>query len=246
VNDVTKERSKSVEVFGTKRPAFVGWARPPKYKGYIFSENNSSLAGPISQQNLTTITADQKAGNLYGINESNEILESNIKEVNDQVFSKAPNDLWWDIEYPLGIDEHGIVGSETDGAFAYRGKALQAPFHEPMTGEAYINDPLYFRDSYLSIIETNWVHLGDEHNEKQVHRIDLSFHKNSTGHLWGYGKSDDGLVKGQYKGLIQEHMKVFMNLRGRRFKFKLFVATHNNYPWALREMSIGHLFGKSF
>jgi hypothetical protein len=245
IEDITAQTTKEILVEG-KRPDFLGWARPPKYKGYIFSENNSSLAGPISQHNLTTITSDQKAGNMYGVNESNELLESNIKEINDQVFSKAPDDLWWDIEYPLGIDEHGIVGSETDGAFAYRGKALQAPFHEPMTGEAYITDPLYFRNSYLSIIETNWVHLGDEHNEKQLHRIDLSFHKNSTGHLWGYGKSDDGLVKGQYKGLIQEHMKVFMNLRGRRFKFKLFVATHNNYPWALREMSIGHLFGKSF
>ena len=41
-------------------------------------------------------------------------------------------------------------------------------------------------------------------------------------------------------------MKVFTNLRGRRFKVKLFIATHKKYPWALREIAVGHLRGKSF
>lgn len=242
----TAERIREIAVEGSKRPNFLGWARPPQFKGFVFSENNDSLAGPITQKNLVCITGDQKEGNLFAVNEQNEILQTNIKEVSDQKFEKAPEELWWDYEYPLAVEEYGIVCSETKGSFAYRGRALNEPFGNSKIGEANIEDPLYFRNSYLSIIETNWVHLGDEHNEKQLHRLDLSFHKNSTGHLWGYAKSDDGLVKGQYKGLIQEHMKVFFNLRGRRFKFKLFIATHNDYPWALREMSVGHMYGKSF
>ena len=105
---------------------------------------------------------------------------------------------------------------------------------------------MFFRDAYLAVAETNWVHLGDEHNEKQVHRVDLSFHKNSFGHLWCYVANEEKQYSGQYKGVIKEHVKVFTNIRGRRFKIKMLVATHTKHPWALREMSIGHLYGKSF
>ena len=94
--------------------------------------------------------------------------------------------------------------------------------------------------------ETNWMHLGDEHSEKQVYRVDLRFHKNSCGHLWLYVMNDEGLVKGQYKGALKEHMKVFTNLRGRSFKIQMMIATHYDHPWAMREMAIGHLYGKSF
>ena len=106
--------------------------------------------------------------------------------------------------------------------------------------------PLFFKDSHLAIAETNWLHLGDEHNEKQCYRVDLSFRKNSCGYLWLYVKGEDEKVKGQYKGKIKEHMKVITNLRGRCLRVQMFVATHNDCPWAMREMAIGHLYGKSF
>tara|TARA_B110000495_G_scaffold99293_1_gene85869 strand:- start:369 stop:686 length:318 start_codon:yes stop_codon:yes gene_type:complete len=105
---------------------------------------------------------------------------------------------------------------------------------------------LFFEHGSLSLAETAWIHLGDEHNEKQIHRIDLSFRKNSFGHLWLFVQNDEGKVKGQYKGEIREHMKVFTNLRGRRVRIRMFVATHRDHPWNLREMSIGHLVGNSF
>ena len=90
------------------------------------------------------------------------------------------------------------------------------------------------------------MHLGDEHSEKQVHRLDFSFRKHSFGHLWAYVESDDGKVSGQYKGELKEHMKVFTNVRGRRFRIRMFVATHHQHPWNLREMALGYLQGQSF
>ena len=142
--------------------------------------------------------------------------------------------------------ERGVVCSRIGQGFAYRGLFQELPFSEKIIGEGCVKDPLFFRNSTLAVIESNWIHLGDEHNEKQVHRIDLSFHKNSFGALWGYVCNELGEYKGQYKGEIEEHMKVFTNLRGRRFKAKLFIVTHPQYPWALREMALGHLYGKSF
>lgn len=229
-----------------KKPAFVGWAKPSKFKSFIFTEDNSSFAGPITKENISTITTVDGNSDLYATTDDNKILKTSIVSSSDTNFTKAPDNIWWDIDYPLQTNEYGIVGSETEGSFVYRGRALASPFAESTIGEGLVNDPVYFRDAQLAIIETNWMHMGDEHNEKQAHRLDLSFHKNSFGHLWGYVKSDDGLVKGQYKGAIKEHMKVFTNVRGRRFKVRLFIATHSKYPWALREISFGHLIGKSF
>lgn len=241
----TLERDKEVTVTG-KRPTFAGWAKPSMYKGFVFTEDNDTLAGPITQENIRTLTSSDGNDALFAVTDDNKIIETSLVSASDTSFSPAPSDLWWDKDFPLKTDEYGIVGSETDGSFVYRGRALASPFAESTLGEGLVKDPYYFRDAHLAIIETNWMHLGDEHNEKQLHRLDLSFHKNSTGHLWGYVKSDDGLVKGQYKGELKEHMKVFTNIRGRRFKVRLFIATHKQYPWALREIAVGHLRGKSF
>jgi hypothetical protein len=111
-----------------------------------------------------------------------------------------------------------------------------------------IDSPLYFEDGHLAIAETAWMHLGNEHNNKQVHRLDFNFSTGSFGHLWAYIQSDSeqGKVSGQYKGPIENNVRVFTNIRGRRFRVKLFIATHKDYPWNLREMAVGHLTGKSF
>jgi hypothetical protein len=242
---MSAEREKEVVVKG-KKPFFMGWAKPSQYKGFVFTEDNSTFAGPITQENIATLTATDGGDDLYAVTDDYKILKTSLVDANNNNFSAPPSDLWWDIDFPLTTNEYGIVGSETEGSFVYRGKALSSPFAEPTIGEGTVVDPLYFRDAHLAIMETNWMHFGDEHNEKQVHRLDLSFHKNSAGHLWGYVKSDEGFVKGQYKGALKEHMKVFTNIRGRRFKVKLFIATHKKHPWGLREIAVGHLIGKSF
>lgn len=239
------EESKEVVVQG-KRPTFAGWSKPSKYKGFVFTEDNSTFAGPLTQENISTLTAADGHDDLYAVTDDHKILKTTLTTANQTNYKPAPPDLWWDMKFPITTEEYGIICSETEGSFVYRGRALSSPFAESTIGEGLVKDPLYFRDAHLAIIETNWMHFGDEHNEKQIHRLDLSFHKNSTGHLWGYVKSDEGLVKGQYKGAIKEHMKVFTNIRGRRFKIRLFIATHKKYPWALREISVGHLLGKSF
>jgi hypothetical protein len=140
-----------------------------------------------------------------------------------------------------------IVGNK-EGAFAYRGRYLTEPFATSEIGSTTISDPMYFENAYLSIAETAWMHLGNEHNNKQVHRLDFNFSTGSFGHMWAYVQSDSekGKVSGQYKGLIKNNVRIFSNLRGRRFRVKILIATHKSHPWNLREMAVGHLTGKSF
>jgi hypothetical protein len=236
--------NKDVKVIG-KAFNFDGSTRPPKFKGYMLSENNDTLAGPFVDQAVSAVTNAPNEGFLV-VTEENKVLTTDLTQFKDTVFPKPPADVWWNSKYPLRAEEYGFVASPTEDSFHYRGLYLETPFAEPTDKAGVIKDPKYYRDGYLAIAETNWIHLGDEHNEKQVHRIDLSFHKNSFGNLWCYIANEEKKYSGQFKGPIQEHMKVFTNLRGRRFKIKLLIGTHKEYPWALREISIGHLMGKSF
>jgi hypothetical protein len=224
----------------------VGTSIASKYKGWVFDERTSAISGPFVHEDVTAIATKDNSAEMYCVTEDKEVKKTDLLDFNNPNFPTFV-DPFTDISTPFdGSTVKGIVASETAKGFCFRNRFLSAPFEDSVIGGGTVEQPLFFRDSYLANSETNWMHLGDEHSEKQVYRVDLRFHKNSCGHLWLYVKNDEGLVKGQYKGMIKEHMKVFTNLRGRSFKIQMLVATHHDYPWAMREMAVGHLFGKSF
>ena len=232
-------------------PDFTGTTLAPKYMGYVYDERTSSLSGPFANENVTAVCTRDNSAEMYCVTEpdgsgTHDIKRTDLLDFNNANFPSF-TDPFGDVN--LNFDtalEKGVICSESGEGFLYRGQYLSAPFEDPVVGSGTVTKPLYFKDSYLAIAETNWLHLGDEHNEKQFYRVDLSFRKNSCGHLWVYVMGDDQKVHGQYKGVRMEHMKVFTNLRGRAFRIQMLVATHYDHPWALREMAVGHLYGKSF
>ena len=227
-------------------PDFNGWTRPSRYKGYVYSELGDSVSGPFVHENLTALTSARNGSDLVCVTEEDEIKRTPLVDFRERDFSEPPAGLWSDLTTAPAGDDF-IVGNK-DGAFAYRGRHLSEPFAASQIGSTTVSDPLYFEDAYLAIAETAWMHLGNEHNNKQIHRLDFNFSTGSFGHMWAYIQSDSeqGKVSGQYKGLIKDNVRVFTNIRGRRFRVKLFIATHKEHPWNLREMAVGHLTGKSF
>ena len=228
------------------RADYTGKTIASKYKGWVFDERTSAISGPFDAQGITSITTKDNSSEMFCVNQDKEIKKTDLLEFNNPNFPTF-TDPYTNITTPFdGEVTKGIVLSETGQGFSYRNRYLSEPFADSIIGSGTVKMPLFFANSYLANTETNWMHLGDEHSEKQVYRVDLRFHKNSCGHLWLYVMNDEGLVKGQYKGAIKEHMKVFTNLRGRSFKIQMMIATHYDHPWAMREMAIGHLYGKSF
>ena len=225
---------------------FTGNTLGPKYLGYVFDERSSSVSGPFANETITAVATRDNSAEMYAVTEDKSVKKTDLLDFNEAVFPKV-SDPFGDVTVPFDTTtEKGVVCSKTGEGFLYRGRYMSAPFEEPVDGPGTVEEPLFFKDSYLAIAETNWLHLGDEHNEKQLYRVDLSFRKNSVGYLWFYAKGEEELVKGQYKGPIKEHMKVFTNLRGRSFQLQMIIATHHDHPWALREMAVGHNYGKSF
>lgn len=224
------------------------YTEPVRFQAHIYNERTNSLSGPFASKDICAATVKDNSSEMYAVTRDKKIIKTDLVDLNDP---KLPEfeDPFTQIEEPPDPDFgdfNGIICSRVGEGFYYRHRILPKPFEDPVFTPTTITDPLYFRDCHLSIMQTNWLHLGDEHNEKQVYRTDLSFHKNSCGHLWLFVKNDEGLVKGQYKGAIKEQMKVFTNLRGRRFQIQMLVATHKDHAWAMRDMAIGYNIGKSF
>lgn len=217
-------------------------SKPNKYKAFIYDTRSNALSGPFNE-NITAITHKDNSDELYAVTEDNRIIKSSTLDFQGTNFKKPEDPI--NVLQKFNLEEKGIVASK-DGEFAYRGLYLNKPFDKPSKGYTLLNNPLYFKDCELAIAETHWMALGNETTRKQMHRADLAFHKNSYGHVWLYVENDEGQVSGQYKGLIDENIKVFVNLKGYRFRFKLFIATHPEYPWALREMNLGYLDGKTY
>jgi hypothetical protein len=219
-------------------------AKPSLFKNYVFSSRENALAGPFHNE-FTTASARPNSGEVFAVDKFKDLYVTDLTDLNDTQFEPPPENVWA-LETSFTPNAvRGFMASEK-GEFLYRNKFLKTPFGEPKQGHFDLEDPLYFKDSQLAISETHWMHFGNEAYEKEVYRVDLTFHRNSFGHVWLYIQNDKGQVSGQYKGEIEENMKIFTNLRGRRFKVKMFVATHDQYPWALREISVGYNLGKSF
>ena len=221
---------------------WTGYTMPTRYKGWVVDELSNSLTGPFAHEDLTALTTVKNTSDMVCVTADRKIKKTNLADLREGDFTSVVNP-WTDTSViPSG---HFVVGN-VDGAFSYRGRNLSSPFADSQIGSSTVTNPLFFDDAYLAVAETAWMHLGDEHNEKQVHRLDFSFRKHSFGHLWAYVENDEGKVSGQYKGELKEHVKVFTNLRGRRFRIRMFIATHHSHPWNLREIAVGHLAGKSF
>ena len=223
---------------------FTGSTIPEKYQGYVWNQRTSSLSGPFTSKGITAVTTRDNSSEMFAVDRDQVVVKTVLTDLNDPMFEPF-TDPFTRLNEPF-VNERGVVVSAIGKGYLYDHKFKPSAFEEVTYGEGTVEKPLFFRDSYMSIAETNWMYFGDEHSEKQIHRVDLRFHKNSCGHLSLFVQSEDGKTKGQYKGPIKEHMKVFTNLRGRGFKICMLVATHENYPWAMREMAVGYLMGKSF
>jgi hypothetical protein len=222
---------------GAGKPA--SWSTPPKYKSYLYSERSNSLSGPMASHEITSMTSVPNTSKIIAVDQESKVWKADLDHFTDKDFP-AVSDPWPDTSVNPG---GRYVAADADGSFLYRGRYLSSPFAEPTQGTGALNNPMYFGNASLSIAETAWMPLGDEHSEKQVHSVHLTFSSNSTGRVWAYVESDEGLVSGQYKGTISQKMKVFTNIRGVRFRVRLFVVTSEGHPWNLREMVIGHLAG---
>tara|TARA_Y100000588_G_scaffold329911_1_gene366452 strand:+ start:171 stop:854 length:684 start_codon:yes stop_codon:yes gene_type:complete len=214
------------------------------YHGFVVSEIDNSLSGPFKYPRFVASTGMPDNGCLVGLDSDRNLMWTDMEKLRDSKFDSASDPFTTSV---APATSNFVVGNAS-GSFNYYGRKIATPFAEPADGDMSITDALYFDNAYLSIAETGPMHLSSEHEIKQLHEVLFSFKTNSVGHLWCYAENEDGQVQGQYKGSIagKHRVKVFLNLRGREFRIRIYIATHKDYPWQIQEVAIGHIMGKAY
>ncbi len=224
-----------------------------RFASYMWHDMSDSLSGPFLLPKLTCLTHVPDSSKMVAVDQDNNVLTTDFEDMRDgSEFAEVdPTPSSWDtLVNPSGTDE--VVVDKDNLIFNYYGRTLASQMADPAIGTTSITGtstaPTYYKDAYLSIIETAYQDFGSQSNLKQFHEIVLSFRRNSWGNLWVYAQAEDGKISGQYKGSVygKQKIKTFINLRGRRMKFRIIMVTHKNHPWMITEAAVGYLEGKVY
>lgn len=218
-----------------------------KFQGFYYSDIQNTLAGPVLYPRLTSVTSVSDTSLLLGVSENNKLMSCDMEQMKEaREITPPSNDPW---ATPLTTDPGTdcVSFSPSTGSFNSSGRTYSSPMSDSAPGKTVQTDAIYFPDSYLSVIETSYEDLGGPHLVKQIHEIGVTFQGGSFGHVWVYAQGEGSLVKGRLRGtmLNKEQIKTFMNLRGRRVRVRIYIATHVDYDWVLTDLSIGFLEGKT-
>ena len=219
-----------------------------KFQGFYYSDIQNALTGPILYPRLTSVTSVKDTSMLLGCNEDNQLLVCDMEQLKEARDLTPPaEDIWLDppVEAPEGMN---VSYSPSTHSFNSNGRTYSGAMAESAPGITPQDDAIYFPTSNLSVIETSFEDLGGPHIVKQIHEINLTFQGGSYGHVWVFAQSESSSsFKGRSRGTLfnKEQVKTFVNLRGRRVRVRVYIASHIDYDWVLTDMSIGFLAGKT-
>ena len=242
-----------------------------KFATYLWHDMSDSLSGPFLLPKLSCLTHVPDSSKMVAVDQDSNVLTTDFEDLRDgSEFSSVIAPSSWDtLVNPGGTDE--VIVDKANFIFNYYGRTLASKMAEPAVGTTELGvcsntsyttqstcegaggtwtagTPTYYKDAYLSIIETAYEDFGNQSGVKQWHEVVLSFRRNSWGNLWVFAQAEDGTISGQYKGSIygKQKIKTFINLRGRRMKFRVILATHKDHPWMITEAAVGYLQGKVY
>jgi hypothetical protein len=99
-----------------------------------------------------------------------------------------------------------------------------------------------FNQSTLSIIETAYEDMGAPESVKNFMEVFLKFQTNSIAQVGVYAETEDGLTAGRWIGdITKDDHKVFLNLRGKQIKIRIYVIAQTDFKWLLKDFQIGHI-----
>ncbi len=218
-----------------------------KYQGFFYADSQNALTGPCLYPRLTSVTSVGDTSLLLGVSENNQLLSCDLEQLKESRDLTPPvNEPWASPQTtpPSGVS---VAHSPLTESFNSCGRTYKTPMADSAPGSTVQTDAKYYPNSYLSVIETAYEDLGGPHSVKQLHEIGLTFQGGSFGHVWVYAQGEGSLVKGRARGSIlgKEQVKTFVNLRGRRFRIRIYIVTHIDHDWVLTDLSLGFLGGKT-
>jgi hypothetical protein len=222
---------------------------------YVLNTSALSYSGPFS---VNGRSACELAGTVTFAEDSGDILSLVSSDLADadlpaptpaELAATAPSQTelqpsdWWmgnvrvDTSSFHFIDRKPFVGRVT----------VPGAFTDPVASQdAGVLDstPGWYRDARLGFIELPYQDFGDPAGIKDFLEVQLTFAPNSVAYLGVAVQTDMGtrrVWKGQVHG--KENHKVFLNVKGRRLRLRVYLVTFARHPCVLRDVSVGWLPG---
>lgn len=234
---------------------------------YMLSGDTNTISGPHWYPRFTCIQAIPGSSHLLGVDGEGKFWTTDLRDIRekrdieDAFVVTDPNGPKVTIyESRLGAT---VIGTDKNHAVATeQGEKLMLndPFqaesvpksdnslnhHYPapladrndvaaeLTGTSYEN-------SILSVAETAFEDFGQPESTKHFMEMVLKFDKGSVGFMGAFVETEDGNTDGAWLGSIEgkDTHKVFINVRGRKLRVRVYVATDIAARWILNDVSVG-------
>tara|TARA_R110002167_G_scaffold15560_11_gene62069 strand:- start:1472 stop:2437 length:966 start_codon:yes stop_codon:yes gene_type:complete len=152
------------------------------------------------------------------------------------------------VQAPQGLVQIAGDPSEALDLF-YEGEGSVSPINYAGPFSRPVEAPLpslsnyqKFPNATLSVIETSYEDLGAPEGMKNFLEVFLKFKTGSLGYLGVYAQTEDGLESGRWLGeIVDDEIKVFLNMRGKQLKIRIYVITNTNASWLLKDFQVGYL-----
>jgi hypothetical protein len=212
-----------------------------QYHGFYWFDQQNALTGPVLYPKMTAVTSIGDSSKLLGVSEGNDLMLCDLSQLKEKRKIVGPEEDPW-----AGDTEpnHTTVSVDVkNGIFNYGGRHYPSPMSESFVGNLDLDEVKHFPDAYLSVLETSFEDYQSSHITKQFHEVVANFQGGSFGHVWLYIESDDGKVRGGYKGSLKNknRIKSFLNVRGNAARIRIYIVSHTNYEWVLKDLAVGFL-----
>lgn len=234
---------------------------------YMLSGDTNAISGPHWYPRFTCIQAIPGSSHLLGVDGDGQFWTTDLRDIREKR-DMSPEFVVTDTDGPsvtvyesrltasvLGTDQNHALAT-ANGETLMLNDPFQAEFvpevggalnhHFPssmaerndvaanITGTSYDN-------SMLSVIETAFEDFQSPESTKHFMELVLKFDGGSVGHMGAFVETEDGNADGAWLGDIEgkDTHKVFINIRGRKLRVRIYVATDVAARWVLNDVTVG-------
>jgi hypothetical protein len=235
---------------------------------YLLSGDKETISGPHWYPRFTCVQAIQGSSSLLGIDGDGQFWTTDLNDIRERrdLLDDFVNDATDgpSVTVVESRDTGNVIGTDAGHALATEdthmfllNEPFQAEFLPDDTTLLNLHWPSPMADhnnaaadlvgtnypnSVLAVVETAFEDFGVPEVTKQFFDLALKFEGGSVGHAGVFVETEDGLVDGSWLGNIEskDSHKVFVNIRGRKLRVRVYVVAELDTRWVLNDITVGY------
>ena len=235
---------------------------------YLLSGDKETISGPHWYPRFTCVQAIPGSSSLLGVDGDGQFWATDLNDIRERrdLLDDFVNDATGgpSVTVVESRDTGNIIGTDTGLALATENthmfllnEPFQAEFIPDDTGLLNLHWPsptadrndaaaelvgTNYPNTVMAVIETAFEDFQKPEATKHFMELVLKFDGGSVGHMGVFVETEDGLVDGSWLGNIElkDSHKLFVNIRGRKLRVRVYVAAELDTRWVLNDITVGY------